>query len=720
MIHLRAKILISCALLLVLFSTLVVLAATIGSDSAVTRFNAQQTVNNGDRIAGFAGLYGGFALAGASTVGTFDSFFQVSGPVDLNYGTLVLNQDLVLYDNAYFDTIGNIVGQGHALELSPSMTTVPTTSAIQEGCAIYLATQATTNSGKSINTLDWSVGDALLALGVTTGNPDLEIWGWNASSNTLTFKTTFNVNALPVNSVSWHPTQSWLALGTNNNAGAGAELYIYSVNTVTGALILLSSVNYTANVTSIEWHPSGNYLAVGGAAAAAQVAVYPVNGSGVLGTPVNFNAGATPSNNDAVAWDVTGNYLAVGFAVSANPEVRVFRFGTSPSLSLTQITSLMSTTAALSLDWNQTYTSLLAVGFQTPVAAPVQLYNVDVTLGTMTSVAQISTVYSSAQSVHWNFSGSCLAVGTAAPNFNTVQIYTFVPSTYGFVFSNSFGTTNTLTLRWSRTTGSLATGGTSTLFAYRSIFGSLTPNTTDPNGPGASGLGFIWSNLYLVLNSDITLNDSCIIFSGVSGIDGRGHNLTLTPGARLYLSSGSALTMENITIKGVRNNIIGAFDNVSTFSFNNTEWLLDGRYTFTKGRFDIIGDFTLSGSGSTFAYQTQGTSNIYGSGGNLFLDSGTIFSYEPVTSSRTLLQMISSSALLTMNGATLHSTTTGLQLTNGILVVDRTSYVASDGGIASQGISFGNGVSSSNNLNVEILPAATLNVLSGCLVLNDA
>ncbi len=62
-------------------------AADIGSDTAVTRFNTQQLVADGDRIAGFAALAGGFLMEGITVVATYDSFFPVAGVLDFNFGT---------------------------------------------------------------------------------------------------------------------------------------------------------------------------------------------------------------------------------------------------------------------------------------------------------------------------------------------------------------------------------------------------------------------------------------------------------------------------------------------------------------------------------------------------------------------------------------------------------------------------------------------------------
>ena len=48
--------------ILISFTTLM-RPVDIGSDTAVTRFNNQQVLNNGDRIAGFASIAAGFLIA---------------------------------------------------------------------------------------------------------------------------------------------------------------------------------------------------------------------------------------------------------------------------------------------------------------------------------------------------------------------------------------------------------------------------------------------------------------------------------------------------------------------------------------------------------------------------------------------------------------------------------------------------------------------------------
>ncbi len=99
-----------------------------GSDTAVTRFEAQITLDNGDRVAGFAALEGGFSLIGIAVDPIFDSFFPVSGNLEFSGLTLELERDLILSNTADVLTLGNIIGNFHTFELSPSITTFPSTA----------------------------------------------------------------------------------------------------------------------------------------------------------------------------------------------------------------------------------------------------------------------------------------------------------------------------------------------------------------------------------------------------------------------------------------------------------------------------------------------------------------------------------------------------------------------------------------------------------------
>ena len=97
------------------------------------------------------------------------------------------------------------------------------------------------------------------------------------------------------------------------------------------------------------------------------------------------------------------------------------------------------------------------------------------------------------------------------------------------------------------------------------------------------------------------------------------------------------------------------------------------------------------------------------------LDEGVTFRYAPPIANRDLLAMIDGTSQLVLNGCTLSSSTAGLRLTNGTVLVQRDSLLSADGIIDAQAISFGNGTPA-NDVSLQFLPAAQLEVLNGRVV----
>lgn len=112
------------------------LAVTIGSDTAVNRFNTQQLLATGDRVASFAALYGGLALTSFSVTATWDSVFSLAGRLNLNSGTLLLGTDLILSNNSDFFQVGSIAGQNHWCELAATNSFIHTSTATSRNCII--------------------------------------------------------------------------------------------------------------------------------------------------------------------------------------------------------------------------------------------------------------------------------------------------------------------------------------------------------------------------------------------------------------------------------------------------------------------------------------------------------------------------------------------------------------------------------------------------------
>ncbi len=145
----------------------------------------------------------------------------------------------------------------------------------------------------------------------------------------------------------------------------------------------------------------------------------------------------------------------------------------------------------------------------------------------------------------------------------------------------------------------------------------------------------------------------------------------------------------------------------------------DGNYTFTTGAIRFQNKVKMHGE-CTFAYQTSQTSTLAVES-QLKLDQGFTFSYDPIiVDSQDLLEFTNKTSVLILNGATLHATTTGMNLTKGKLRVQGESSLASETKLFDDeseydtGISFGD-ETVDGDLTCEIMPGAMLNVTAGSL-----
>ncbi len=214
------------------------------------------------------------------------------------------------------------------------------------------------------------------------------------------------------------------------------------------------------------------------------------------------------------------------------------------------------------------------------------------------------------------------------------------------------------------------------------------------------------------LNTTWTFRGNCIV-------NGENHILTLGSLGNIIVDThGASLLLENMTIKGASGNKIRCMDDTCTISFKNVKFIQDGNYSFSTGRFEVLDLFDVNGT-YTFTYQSAKQSKIT-SGATMKFDRAITFSYAPRIADRDLLAMEDASAALVMVGATLASTTTGMRLTKGILLVDHKNYLANPGAAsASQAIAFGNGVPA-DDLTIRVLPGGSINMLSGRLVYDNA
>lgn len=211
------------------------------------------------------------------------------------------------------------------------------------------------------------------------------------------------------------------------------------------------------------------------------------------------------------------------------------------------------------------------------------------------------------------------------------------------------------------------------------------------------------TNLYF--NSNVNLN-SFMRIDDICKLDGIGRYLNLGTRARINVARNSSLILENFKILNFSGNKLFCDSNSAQVVFKNCQIFLDGNYDFRNGSILISGNTEIYGNNKTFAYSSTVGSTI-DSYSCLYFAPGTAFSYSPANNNRSLIYMNDISSILYVDGASLISTKTGLQLTRGSLILDNGVTFSAYGTAFSESLSLGGSADSS--LNVNILASANIN-----------
>jgi hypothetical protein len=218
------------------------------------------------------------------------------------------------------------------------------------------------------------------------------------------------------------------------------------------------------------------------------------------------------------------------------------------------------------------------------------------------------------------------------------------------------------------------------------------------------------------LNANLDLEESWT-FSGVNILNGNYNILYLQDKGKIVVDRGSSLLVKNITLRNVKNNNFFCMDNATTITFQDVSFVQDSDFTFSNGIFYVVSRLSIKG-GYKFVYQSPKSSRIE-SNATMFLDKNVTLSLDLFTPLKNPIIMQDSTSILYLNGATLHATSTGLQLTKGTLEVNGKCYLSSDATCQNEGLMLGDGVSADNNLSIEVLPDSNLKLLSGYLAYSN-
>lgn len=216
------------------------------------------------------------------------------------------------------------------------------------------------------------------------------------------------------------------------------------------------------------------------------------------------------------------------------------------------------------------------------------------------------------------------------------------------------------------------------------------------------------------LNSKVALTGTWT-FSGNCTIVGNNNPLVLKPSARIYVERGSTLNFKNVIIYGLEGTNISCIDDSSKIVFNGVLCKLTNDYYFKKGWFDVVYMMDLKSSDCTFHYQSTKPSTITNCA--IFtVHTTTGFDYCPESSARNLINLQGPDSIIWLQEASLHSTSTGMQLTKGRIFVEGKCNISSDAICRAEAIEFGDGVDEANDLVVKVFAGGNFNLTSGYVV----
>jgi len=674
----------------------------IGSDSSVSvqgpvTFLASGNATN--EMRGFANFLNGFTLASNLTQCLFTSYFPVSGPIAMNGGLLNLGIDLHLSDTLSFVSTGTINGNNFAMYFPPFDGTLSVPSTINSSSLSLVASQAQI---APVNTVDWSYDNQYIAVGTNqTGTANnLFILQYNGVSLTTLTSLSLPPSAtgnLAVLSVRWHPTTYTLLVGIASSGATDNHIYVYIYNPVANTLTLAAGPNPITTGTSCEavaWSPNGNFFLYG-----TLISYHIVSYNSSTGTVVtDFGQVTTNATSEnCIAWEPNGNFFVIGYN-AASPQLIIYAFNGSSSAVVQLSDAIGFNVSALAVDPLNRGFIVVGLSGSTTNLQIFQHSIANNTLTLVTSVAETSNVLSA----DWSPDGTEITVGLAAGATTEFRTYSFNANTPSLTLKTSITSANSYNAtRWSKSPlNCVATGDSG-------------DNVNIYCLPSQAGL--VLQNLKAILNGDIVLTTTMLIL-GSCEIEGNGYKLDLTQTSSFTIGSGANLLLKNMTIKGISGTVINFVDSTGVLGLRDVTWVQNGSYTFTNGAFTITNDVLFTGT-SNFIYSSTKTSTI-NSNAQLMLDNGMTFSYAS-TNAKNLLAMTDQTSQLYLLNTSLFAPVTGWQLTKGSLFVDGFCNVTSLATSQANGILFGDGASSANDLTIKILPESGFNLNSGFLVYNN-
>ncbi|MCX5921738.1 MAG: hypothetical protein NTX86_00175 [Candidatus Dependentiae bacterium] len=622
-----------------------------------------------NQMLGFTDFEGGFTLTDAVTTLSFNAYFPVSYLMNMRGGIVNLVSDMNLTNSfTSFVSTGTINGSGFSIT-TPYTEQFPFIMAMDTPNVTpydnhYLLT--TTNFS-----VDSSVGDAYTVVALAQTTPGIYILQFNQSTFAITQLATANTPG-SCTSARWHPTLLYLAVANATTGSGSVQTYLF---TPPSTLTLQGTITSGTNAFAVSWHPSGNYLAAGFSNG---IKVYSFNSTTGALTLLSSDVQTQSVLYNALSWSSDGKYVVAGYTTTAAfNELRVDSFN---GATLTPVASYRIGSSVNACEWSP-IADFISVGL-VGTANTLRMFSFNRSTNTLTDlttayVGQTNGVYGTS----WSPDGQSIVIVLNLTTTQTLQIYNFNPYALvqSLVSANVLAPNGLFSIRWSRNGMYVITGDLEIEGNYVSYYTASVP--------------YYLINLKIIMNSNMVMY-GMPTFQGNCIIDGNGYTLDVSHLQNFTISSGATLQLKDMNLYGVSGTRVQCTDSTGVLQLRDMTLTQTGNYTFANGAFTIQGDVLFTGT-SNFIYSSSKTSTINSNATLTFDNFMTFSYAPSVASNSLLAMTDNTSSLNLLNTSLFVSTaglrlTRGNLMIEGLCGVSSAATNSSQGIFLGDGVSSAN------------------------------
>jgi hypothetical protein len=767
----KLKSIVSIVISVLLFFPLPLFGLVIGSNTLVSLesfVTFPQIVLIGDNeILSFAWMKNGFGLQNSSTELIFSSLNPVQGTVNLNGGTLTLETDLVFKNTTNLTGLGVVVGNGHMMHLSSSISSLPTNAESFEDTVLFF------DGDLSINSAITFIGD-----NVINGNTNPLVLDTNAEI-IIDSNSTLHLQDLEINGIAGTKIRClddtaailldnvhWVQQGTFNfNTGSITFEKLVEFSG-TGTFSYKSGETSTINAHSQVIFKDGVVLEIGRDTQslneplsftdetsvlaldntdfiATEAGITLSKGTIVLDRAVNFESVSTDTQNGilmgtAQSEDDIRIRLNPGCRVVHKSGYWIYNNGNPNRFEA----NALSAAIVRGLDSKIKLQESLNILKQTLEISSNLVAPVEITSGKslayedthiilpdiefdITADQLNAFVYELNGNDDLFFSKGSMPLSVSVRNTGNVirgngnidgllSLEPFADVGIGILgaMRNSIalneGKLNLLGPLMLDENGIINGPGTVSLSSYNI---SLSPLLSDWITP------ICWQGSYSVIDlvSPISLHQTWTI-SGDITINGDKNSFTLQDDAKLVIDSDSKLTLKNTTLIGVNADSLVFMGDTSKLALLNTELIFDEDYTFTNGKLSFERFCCFAGP-YTIGLDQNATATVKSDSDLLVTEGATLSLGRSALNSLEALYFQDESAQLRLNNANVVITSQGATFTRGKIICEKEVSFSFNSTHTGNGMQIGDGTPDGDII-IQLNPAAKVSLNTGHILQN--